>query len=171
MNPIEKLARKLDKKVSALEMHLDPSSTPDGSWWLDLKTPDHSVVVEWRPSQGFGITSGQAGYGEGPDELYPQAKDAEKRLLQLLQGKQGTRPPHQVLLRRLRELRGLTQVQLALLLGVKQSTVSHFEAGEDMHLSALRRLIESMGGSLRIQAVFPEDVVTLEDSMATGTDG
>ncbi len=162
MNPIQNLQKNLRKRLPGVVAQLDPAETNSGAWWLDLKLGGHSVTVEWKPKSGFGISTGQDSYGEGSDEVFSDLKKAEQRIAELLEEKRETRPPQKVLIRRLRELRGLTQEQLAQKLGVKQSTISRFEGGDDMHLSTLKRFISSMGGELQIQAVFPEETITLE---------
>lgn len=57
------------------------------------------------------------------------------------------------------ELRGakrLTQVDMAEMLDVPQSSISRIERRADMYLSTLRNYIHGLGGMLQIQAVFPD---------------
>lgn len=56
-------------------------------------------------------------------------------------------------LRELREEYGITQVQLAELLGVSQNRISQIEKGdlERSQIDTLRRYVEAVGGSLRIE--------------------
>ena len=61
----------------------------------------------------------------------------------------------------LRAALDLTQVHLAELLRVKQSSISKLERRSDMYISTLRRIIEAMGGKLEIRAVFPAGVVRI----------
>src|SRR5205809_3524505 len=56
----------------------------------------------------------------------------------------------------LRVARDLTQEHLAKLLGVKQAAVSKMERRADMYISTLQSMVRAMGGDLKIQAVFPE---------------
>lgn len=65
-------------------------------------------------------------------------------------------------LERLRSARNLTQTSMAELLGVQQSAVSKLEKRSDMYLSTLRSYISAMGGTLQIQAVFPEGAVRID---------
>jgi DNA-binding XRE family transcriptional regulator len=65
-------------------------------------------------------------------------------------------------LEQLRAARQLTQTDLAQVLGVNQSAVSKLEKRTDMYLSTLRSYIEAMGGTLDIQAVFPEGAVRID---------
>ena len=62
-------------------------------------------------------------------------------------------------LEQLRSARSLTQTNMAQILGVNQSAISKIEKRTDMYLSTLRSYVEAMGGSLVIQAVFPEGAV------------
>lgn len=65
-------------------------------------------------------------------------------------------------LEKLRSTRSLTQTGMAELLGVNQSAVSKIERRSDMYLSTLRSYVAAMGGSLEIQAVFPEGAVRID---------
>lgn len=61
----------------------------------------------------------------------------------------------------LREARDLTQQHLANLLGINQAAVSKMERRADMYISTLQSMVRAMGGSLRIEAVFPEGRVEI----------
>lgn len=61
----------------------------------------------------------------------------------------------QMLLAELRKLAGLTQEDLANILGVKQATVSQMEHQDDMQISTLRRIVEALGGELEITVKMP----------------
>lgn len=68
----------------------------------------------------------------------------------------------------LRELRkclaNLTQAQLAELLDVSQVQISKYEKSDDVLIGNLRRLVEAMGGELRVQArLGKRDWITLKD--------
>jgi DNA-binding XRE family transcriptional regulator len=66
-------------------------------------------------------------------------------------------------LQAVRRERKFTQVMLAKILGVTQKQVSALEKRKDMHVSTLRRTIEAMGGTLAIEARFPDrDPVVLK---------
>jgi transcriptional regulator with XRE-family HTH domain len=64
-------------------------------------------------------------------------------------------------LAQLRRARSLTQAQLATLLDMQQPAVSRLERQADMYLSTLRSYVEAMGGTLQIEAVFPDATVTI----------
>jgi len=61
----------------------------------------------------------------------------------------------------LRRRRGLTQTQLAEVIGVTQSALSQIEHSQNLELSTLRKVIESMGGKLKILVEFPDETVAL----------
>lgn len=65
-------------------------------------------------------------------------------------------------LEQLRSARSLTQTNMAHTLGVNQSAISKIEKRTDMYLSTLRSYVEAMGGSLEIQAVFPDGTVRVD---------
>lgn len=58
-------------------------------------------------------------------------------------------------LKRLRVLSDLTQVDMASRLGIQQAAVSKIEKGGDVHLSTVKKYVEALGASLRIDASFP----------------
>ena len=59
-------------------------------------------------------------------------------------------------LHEIRLARKLSQEDIAARLDVKQAAVSKVEHRADIYISTLRRHIEAMGGTLIIQAEFPE---------------
>jgi DNA-binding XRE family transcriptional regulator len=61
----------------------------------------------------------------------------------------------------LRRRRGLTQAQLSEVIGITQGALSQIENSQNLELSTLRKVIESMGGKLRILVEFPDETVTL----------
>ena len=65
-------------------------------------------------------------------------------------------------LEQLRSARSLTQTNMAQMLGVNQSAISKIEKRTDMYLSTLRSSVEAMGGSLEIQAIFPDGAVRVD---------
>ncbi len=61
----------------------------------------------------------------------------------------------------LRVARQMTQEHLAQLLGTKQSAISKLERRTDMYLSTLQSIVKAMGGQLRIEAIFAEGAVEI----------
>src|SRR6266567_274498 len=68
-------------------------------------------------------------------------------------------------LAKLREDAGVTQNDMAQVLGVSQSNVSHLESRikrqEDLYLSTLSEYVAALGGHLELTAVFPDRRVLL----------
>lgn len=61
----------------------------------------------------------------------------------------------ELLLPELRRLSGMTQVDLARSLGIKQPTLSRLESRADMQISTLTRIVEALGGQLEIVIHLP----------------
>jgi|GEM_PF-1756509 len=66
-----------------------------------------------------------------------------------------------MLLGELRRLSGVTQVELAKALGIKQPTLSRLESQEDMQISTLQRIVRALGGEVQIVATLPTGMVDL----------
>ena len=87
------------------------------------------------------------------DKLSPAARERAHRLAQKYEA--------EMALDELRVARDLTQEHLAQLLGVKQAAVSKMERRADMYISTLQAIVRAMGGELKIQAVFPQGRVEI----------
>lgn len=87
------------------------------------------------------------------DKLRPQARERAHRLALKYEA--------EMALDELRVARDLTQEHLAQFLGIKQAAVSKMERRADMYISTLQSIIRAMGGDLKIQAVFPEGKVEI----------
>jgi DNA-binding XRE family transcriptional regulator len=162
MKKVEVLKEELSKRLPGVAVTLDSPKDPSGSYWLDGRFQGNAVVVEWRPSMGFGVSSVPSeGYGEGPDEFYDDWSSALERIIRVLRDGERTHPPDEIVLRRLRESRRISQEELAALLGVRQATVSKMERQADMNVSTLRKLIEALGGTLELNVRFPEHTVRI----------
>jgi DNA-binding XRE family transcriptional regulator len=161
MNQIERLREDLLRRFPDLDVTIDPPADVErGTWHLDLKrrhaTP---LVVEWRPDRGFGVSSieeDDPAFGSGPDEVYPNARAALERLVQLILSGGRSLPPMAVRLAELRQGRGLTQEELAERAGVKQANISRIEGRGDVLVSTLAKVVSAMGGTLSIRARFPD---------------
>jgi transcriptional regulator with XRE-family HTH domain len=60
-----------------------------------------------------------------------------------------------------RARRGMTQQEVAAVLAVSQANVSRIEHKEDLYLSTLRGYVAALGGELEVNAVFPDETVSL----------
>ena len=65
-------------------------------------------------------------------------------------------------LREVRAMRGMSQADLASVLGVRQPSVSKLERQRDIKLSTLNNLVRALGGELRVTAAFPDGEIRLE---------
>jgi hypothetical protein len=61
----------------------------------------------------------------------------------------------------LRQIREITQVELAEALSTTQSGVSRMEHQADLHLSTLLRYVRALGGELEITAVFDDERIPI----------
>lgn len=74
-------------------------------------------------------------------------------------------------LKRLRELAGVTQVEMADRLSIGQAAISKIEQRGDVHIQTLERYVEALGATLRIEAAFPAtDHVAAQFNLAFDTD-
>jgi len=86
-------------------------------------------------------------------KMSPQAQEKARALAQ--------KYTEEMPLDELRAARQMTQEHLAKLLGTKQAAISKLERRTDMYLSTLQSIVKAMGGQLRIEAVFPEGAVEI----------
>jgi transcriptional regulator len=66
-----------------------------------------------------------------------------------------------IALAELRELRGVSQADVADGLGTSRPNVSRIEKEADVRLSTLERYVKALGGKLEIRAVFDDEDVKL----------
>jgi transcriptional regulator with XRE-family HTH domain len=60
-----------------------------------------------------------------------------------------------------RTRRGVSQATIADALEVSQPNISRIEQEDDVYLSTLVRYVAALGGHLEVNAVFPEETITL----------
>lgn len=162
MNSIERLRDLVAERFSTATFVLDAPDEPDGFWWLDIYLDEYHVAVEWRPSQGFGVsTPSNDDYGPGADEICQSVTSAFARIRELVLSQTSTRKTVDLPLRKLRESLQLTQSELARRLEINQATLSRMERRSDMFIGTLRNLVEALGGSLELTARFPEATVRI----------
>src|SRR4028119_1961716 len=93
-NPLEQIENAVLKRFPKAECVMDPAEGTSSSWFLDVSQGDYSLVVEWHPQRGIGITSNpEMGYGEGPEEVFQDVSEARERVIELLLSKTRTVPP------------------------------------------------------------------------------
>ena len=157
MNSITKLKTYIASTHPEAVLTLEEPLRQDGIWSLDVDLAGKHLIIEWSAGSGFGISCpANDAFGEGADEKLVTVQQVQKRVDQLLTTNELPAPPMPILLTRLREERGLTQMELAARMGVRQSTISGFERRNDVQFSTLRRVIEALGGKLEILASFPD---------------
>ena len=81
--PIQTLVYKLKGRYPALKVSLDAPTLPTGEWFLDIVFQQNSMVVQWHPSHGFGMSIAEEGYGEGPSEVYQSIDAVFGRLISI----------------------------------------------------------------------------------------
>jgi plasmid maintenance system antidote protein VapI len=67
----------------------------------------------------------------------------------------------EMLLTEIRQAVGMTQEEVAALLGVKQPTLSRLESQHDMQITTLQRLVRALGGELEVIAHLPNGTVRI----------
>lgn len=150
---IEQLADAIQRQFPDAKLEVREPASPEGVWFLDLQRGDAFAVVEWSPSQPFGLSTPSEAYGTAADETYEELGELCARLADILEREAITSPPEDKLpLKELRHLCGLSQQELARRLHVQQPAISKLERRQDLPVSALRRWIEALGGELTIVA-------------------
>lgn len=136
-------------------------------WWIDARSREHSVVVEWSPEDGFGLSATDGNdYNTAATETFARVDDAITRIVDVLKASKKIGSRKEMFLQRLREHREVSQEALAELMKVSQASVSKTEHRQDMLLSTLRSFIEALGGNLHLVAKFPSE--TIELSLPSG---
>lgn len=157
-SPIELLERQLRDRFKTATITLDRPQKASGIWFLDVMQDDHRIEIQWKPGNGFGVSSAASlhSYGEGADEIFPNEEATYGRVVSLLLSRSFTSPPEPVRLRELRKAQGLSQAELALLLNKQQGEISKIERRSDVLVSTLREYVQSIGAEMRIIVRMPD---------------
>jgi hypothetical protein len=91
LTPLQTLQRIIAAELPSARAKLDSPHTDTGSWFLDVEWHGAIAIVEWRPSQGFGVADENATFGEGPDYITPDATAAAFAAIAKLRDVQGKR--------------------------------------------------------------------------------
>lgn len=67
----------------------------------------------------------------------------------------------EMLLAEIRQSAGLTQEEMARMLGIKQPSLSRLESQNDMQISTLQRLVQALGGELEVIAHMPGGTIRI----------
>lgn len=103
--------------------------------------------------------AGHRNFNELRDKMGPQRRkkndQAVKEELRLM------------LLSELRKVESLSQAELARRMGVSQPAIARIESQNDVQVSTLQRLVESLGGSLEVIAKLPSGTYRVSQFVAT----
>lgn len=169
MNDVQRLRERLAERFPSASLAIDSPGLETGTWFLDAALDGHMVVVQWRADRGFGLsTPTRDEFNAKPHELYEGLDAAYDRVVELLLSQTRTIPG--LTLPRLRELRGLSQTDVAQRLQINQGAVSRLERRGDMLVGTLRNLIAAMGGQLKLIAEFPDRRVDIHIDQLLGGD-
>src|SRR5688500_17443136 len=110
MNALQSLRAYIEAEFPNAKIELTAPSSKGGFWSLDVHSGKTQLAIHWNEKSGFGLANVDSdSYGEGPDEVISSLALVKSRVKQLLSGSERTSPPLPVLLKRLRESRGITQ--------------------------------------------------------------
>jgi DNA-binding XRE family transcriptional regulator len=151
---IDRLIKLVVERLPGSHVKVDDPANAGGNYWVDVRLGKKCQTLEFRPGKGFGLFHEDAGYGEGPAEVYRTPERATQRLEQLL-GASGIKASR-LSMKDLRELYGQSQVTLAKKVGVKQPAISRFENRGEVKLSTLAATVKALGGKLEVRVHFPD---------------
>jgi hypothetical protein len=154
----KQLVSQVQSRFPATQIGTDYSETENGSSWVDLTTPTgRFLTIEYAPNKGFGLYLEQSDdYGVGPDEVYRNSDALLRRLNMLL-----NEDKEQIGFKDIRELLGVSQQDLAQLMGQKQPSISKLENRDDIHIQSMIRFIQALGGRVDFKVHFSEFDVNL----------
>lgn len=162
-SPIQTLMYRLKGKYPSLELSLDAPVSPDGEWFLDASLGSRQFTIQWHRLRGFGLSFTLGEYGENPSEVYTSIDAVFGRIVSVLSESSVQQAREEMCsLSELRKRFGISQASLAELIGAKQSTLSNLERAQDAHLSSVRKVIEALGGEMRIVADFGDSSVAIK---------
>ena len=103
MTEVEELKQAILHGLPGASVSLDGKVQGDRFAWLDIHYGGRSVVVEWRESQGFGVSllprnpeDPFEGLFQGPDEIFNHWDEARDHVLLLLAESSVQRRPKRV---------------------------------------------------------------------------
>jgi len=156
---IEELKRELSRLIPLCVTDVEEPERDGGAFWIDVRLGEKRLTLEYRPGLGFGLFHAEAGFGEGPAEIYRTADLAARRVAQLMAAKEGEEAT--LGLKEIRELYGHSQVDLAQKAGVNQPAISRLEKRGEVKLGTLAATIKALGGRLEVRAHFSDANVAL----------
>lgn len=85
MGDITTVKKIIESFFPGISMTLDLAQTESGSSWLDINIEDKLIVIEYRPSSGYGLHLQQdRSFGTKPDETYKNVQTLIRRIAELL---------------------------------------------------------------------------------------
>ena len=165
---VEEFIQALSRLSIEVSIQVDAPDDPSGEAWIDITSPGFSTSVSYRPAHGFGIYVSEAGYGEGPDEIFRVAETAARRVAQLYAHAADDSEAAVLTLADIRALAGFTQVQVASALRITQPSVQKTERRQNIQMDTLANYAEAMGGRLEARLVFDEMEVRLPTKRRKG---
>ena len=160
-SPIEKIKQLLESDFPEVVIEFHKADDASGFQFLSALSGDFEVAAEWKPNGNIGVSAFDASASSmdalysPPDEWYARPEAAYHRIASLLLEKRETRPPV-LKVAEVRHERRLTQEELSKKLRITQASYSKLERRGTVTIMALSKVIEAMGGKLRIQAIFPD---------------
>ena len=151
---IEALKHLLIESLPQSRIQVDEPELVGGNHWINVSLGKKHYELEYRPGKGFGLFHEDAGFGEGPAEIYRTPERAAQRVAQLMA--RGNGKAARLGLKDIRLLYGHTQVTLAKKAGVKQPAIARFEKRGEVKLSTLAATIKALGGKLEVRAHFSD---------------
>jgi hypothetical protein len=162
-NDVERLRDLLQERFPEGSYPILKPRTETGGWFLDVDLNGYVLTIEWRPGRGFGLSTPTEGDAFlGPDEVYEDVDAAFARARALLLSQTATKPPTRATLPAIREMRKLSQIELANRLSINQGACSRMERRSDMLIGTLRNAVAAMGGELYLVAKFPDETVYID---------
>lgn len=156
------LASQLLERVPGIEVKVTAPSGRGTVWWIDATSKGQTVVIEWSPDDGFGVSSTDGNeVNTAASHVFANADDVMELILDVL--KAGKKIPlrREMHLQHLREHREISQEALSDLMQISQASVSKTERREDMLLSTLRAFVEALGAELLLVAKFPSESIEI----------
>lgn len=135
-----------ERFASQIDILVSEPFDDDGLWFVDMRSGSYCLTVQYSPSKGFGVSAGDGGFGEGPDEVFQDADQAAARVLELLITKGLTIP-----ITDFGGLRGsLTQVRVAEIMGIKQPSYAKMELQDlsSLRVETIEKIVEASGAHL-----------------------
>ena len=84
MNDVEIMERDLRARFPGATLRIDPPSDPAGTWFIDVRSNQHALTIQWSQDHGFGLSAKEGGYGERADEVYSTVTQVQDRVAELL---------------------------------------------------------------------------------------